>query len=65
MLIHAFSEFHFLITPPPPLSPVTQAEILGHPLHNHVLPEDDCLSPPATVARLQLKTTTLEDIEVM
>ena len=46
------------------LSPVTQAEILGHPLHNHVLPEDDCLSPPATVARLLLKTATLEDIEV-
>ncbi|CAI8058127.1 Protein arginine N-methyltransferase 2 [Geodia barretti] len=46
-----------------PLIPVTQAEILGHPLHNHVLPEDDCLSPPATVARLLLKTATLEDIE--
>jgi protein arginine N-methyltransferase 2 len=46
-----------------PLISVAQTEILGHPLHNHILSKDDCLSLPATVARLQLKTTTLDDIE--
>ena len=57
-------QVHCLITILPGLSPVSQSEILGHPIHNHVLAEDECLSPPVTVARLQLKTTSLDDIEV-
>jgi len=38
--------------------------MLGKPIYNHILEEEDCLSCPCSIMRLHLKTLQIDYIEV-